>query len=572
MLIFKKIILQYIKFIFNCLKKKIYLLGFIIFIFACQDTAFSKPCADYNWFWFFYENERTDRMQSFVIRPFFMKNKNLKNGDIFKASLMPIVYWEYQTKRKSEWKSLFGFINSVDYVHKEGTKDYDLGVFPFLFYGDSKDERDKYCLIWPFGGTLKGKLGQDRISAYIFPGIVLFFFFPPTWPPTLISTLRTAAILAASFMPVYTEYEFKDYSAMGFFWPIIQRGKSKERDDLRILPFYAHNYYKNKYDNYSVLMIFNYQKTFFSDDEQRTIFAFPFYGRRWNLSSSSNSSSLLWPFFSWGYDTKRGDYELNFPWPLVQIQDCMEPQIRKRIFFPFYGEYEYRDQESLFVTPLYFSLKKHSVNFDSEYYIISVLFWYFKREYKNHESPEYGTSWRYFKIWPLMQYEYDDRENFSFNLFSFFPMRDPEGYEKLYQPFWTILEYRRFKSGEKRMGLICRIYYQRWGKDFLNIKIAPLLFSYDSSNGMLNNLSFLFSMFGYNNNYDERYIKIFWIPISIGVGSSKGKEQCKNQADVKNSDKRNEPHYYARGPAWPFENAFDFKVRNNSAFYTIRVF
>ena len=154
----------------------------------------------------------------------------------------------------------------------------------------------------------------------------------------------------------------------------------------------------------------------------------------------------------------------------------------------------------------YISLKKKSDTFESEYYINALIVWYFKREYKNKPSPEYGNSWRYFKIWPLFQYEYDDRGNLSFNTLSLFPFRDPEGYEKLYQPFWTLFEYRRLESGEKRLGILLRLYYQRWNEDLLNVKM-PVLFSYGSSeNSRIGNypLWIICTLFCYNSDNTRR--------------------------------------------------------------------
>lgn len=508
-----------------------YLLVFLFLLITSK--LYSNTGIDFNWYWVFYEYEKKSDFQCLTIRPFYLKN--IKNNDnIFTASLMPILFWEYKNERKTDWKSLFGLIESVDYVHSNGVRDYDFGIFPFFLYGDSSETRDKYLHVWPFGGTVKGKLGQDRITTVLFPGFLLFFVYPPVFPPTWINL----GVFLVSLVPLYVDYESRDYKAYGIFWPLIQRGKSPTRDDKRFLPFYAHNYKKNTYDNYSVLMIFNYSKVFIGYDEERTFFAFPFYGRRWNLSSIRGSSALFWPFFSWGYDIKREDFELSFPWPLVQWQTSSDPQIIKRIFFPFFGIYKHTNKETFFITPLYFSLKKNAKNFNSEYYINALIIWYFKRDYKDKPSPVYGTSWRYFKIWPLFQYEYDDRGNLSFNLLSLLPFRDPEGYEKLYQPFWTLFEYRRLESGEKRFGLLLRLYYQRWGKDFLNIKI-PLLFSFGSFEKAGAKLSFfdfftlfcynsnqggkyigmLFSMFAYGSEGDDSFIRLFWIPIKLTSSS-----------------------------------------------------
>lgn len=477
------------------------------FLTVMVPNAYASSSRSLDWWWVFYEREESSKGMVKVFRPFYLADAP-HEGKTFKASLLPIVWWSYETPQSYEWQSLIGLIHSVDYMHRSGVRDYDFGLFPFFYYGNSPDARDRYCLIWPFGGTIKGKLGQDRITAYLFPGVLLFFFFPPTFPPTLLTT----AVLIASFIPLYVEYESRDYHAWGILWPLIQRGRSESRDDFRLLPFYAHNYKRDAYDNYSYLLLVNYSTVFMKNDTQRTFFFLPFYGRRWNDSGRTEGSTLLWPFFSWGFNQASGSFELNFPWPLVQIQDSQSPRIYKRIFFPFYGRYRFEERESLFITPLYFSLKTETKNFRSKYHITSLVFWYFTREYLDKPSAQYGSRWKYIKLWPLFQYESDDRGNLSFNTLSLLPWRDPDGYERLYQPFWTLFEYRRMQDGERRMGFLLRLYYQRWNENYFFMKI-PLLLSYGSENGRISELSFLLSMFSYERGEGGIRYRLFWVPI-----------------------------------------------------------
>ena len=468
---------------------------------------------DYDWWWVFYETETTRTGSYNVIRPLYLTNDE-SAGRRYTASLIPFVYWAYDTPVKHEWRSLLGMIHSLDYTHTNGVQDLDFGLVPFIFYGNSPNARDRYLLVWPLGGTIRGKLGQDYISAYAFPGFLLFFLYPPAFPPTLFTT----AVFIASFIPVYTRYQSRDYQAWGILWPLIQRGSSPLRDDFRFLPFYSHGHKRDSYETYSFLLLFNYRREIFKDDEQMTFLAVPFFGKRWSISGKSGSSTLLWPFFSWGYSRKAGNYEVNFPWPIVQIQESVSPSITKRIFFPFYGYYRYQNRETFFLTPLYFTLINTKQNFRSEYSYSFLIVWYFKRDYVLSPSPVYGSRWRYFKIWPLFQYEYDDRGNLSFNTLSLLPWRDPEGYERLYQPFWTLFEYKRFQTGERRLGVLLRLYYQRWNDDYLFIKI-PALFSLGRENDRITELSFLFSMFAYNNDNRGKYLRLFWIPVHLEGGN-----------------------------------------------------
>jgi hypothetical protein len=173
-----------------------------------------------------------------------------------------------------------------------------------------------------------------------------------------------------------------------------------------------------------------------------------------------------------------------------------------------------------FVTPLYFRLRKKTEYMESDYTVSALIVWRFAREYRGKPDPSYGNSWRYFKIWPLFQYEHDDRGNMAFSTLSLLPFRDPDGYELMYQPFWTLFEYRRFESGEKRLGLLLRTYFQAWGPDFLDIRV-PILFSYRRSKDELTKWSILCSMFGYTRDGGGVTMNLFWIPVPVAGGGAK---------------------------------------------------
>ncbi|HMB20283.1 MAG TPA: hypothetical protein VKQ10_04375 [Spirochaetota bacterium] len=520
---------------------------------------------DYNWFWMVYDEEKKDAGRDYkACRPFYLHNDNPYED--FTASLMPFVYWSYTSPRQHEWKSLFGFMGAVDYTHSNGARDYDFGLFPILLYGKSDLKKDRYFHLWPFGGTIKGKLATDEINTAVFPGVALFFLYPPS------GYFMFAAYLVVSLIPVHTTYTMEDYRAWGILWPLIQRGKSPIRDDFRFLPFYAHNYKQGFYDTYQYALLFNYRKEYIGNEVQKTFFALPFFGRRWTSSDYAESSSLFWPLFSWGYNRKSGEFSLNFPWPLVQVQDSVSPRIKKRIFFPFYGDYQKGSNSTYFITPLHFVLKKSTPALHSEYHINGIIAWYFTREYMTRTHHRYGNSWRFFKLWPLFHYEYNDLGDYSFNMLSLLPFRDPEGYERLYQPFWTLFEYHELRNGEKRLGLLLRTYYQRWGDDFFSMKI-PFLIGYTSRNDRIEQLSLLFSFFSYTNNEDKKCLKIAWIPFikeeKEGDKNSSGKnnEQADNRGYNQGNDTGLYGHSYDTAPGMgvnsvtPHVSLYTYQVR-----------
>jgi hypothetical protein len=498
------------KYILNLL---VFLILIILPVADIYASGIDAKIREIDWFWFFYEHTEDLKGTTDVYRPFFMEA--VKGDKLFQASLMPVLFWRYKDDRNDITKGFFGLYESVDYKHSGNKKDYDNGFFPLFLYGNGDKPEDKYFLLYPIGGNMHGKLGYERISPWVFPGVALFFLYPPSG----LFTWRTLFYALAACIPVYTEFEFKDYSATAIFWPFITWGKGRIREDFRFLPFYAHNKKDGWYDNYQYLLLINYREMYLSDDERYTFFFFPFFGKKWSKNNRISSYTILWPFFSWGYDADTNDRSYNLPWPFIQIRDCDKPKVKSRIFFPIYGRHETSTYESMFVTPLYFRIKKEAEYFQSEYHITCIIAWYLKRDYSyNHEY--YGRSWRYFKLWPLFQTEWNDSGMYSINILSLLPFRDTEGYEKLYQPFWTLFEYRVKPDGERHMGFLLRTYYQVWGDNFFKMKI-PIIVSYERREESIREFTVLLGSFGYKKDNEGAYLKFLWLPIRIGEGDAK---------------------------------------------------
>lgn len=492
----------------KCLKRLLQTCCMMIVLFMAKSLVFAN--GSFDWFWFIYEQGTYYDSTYTVYRPLYVKNVYLDSS--FSASLMPLIYWNYTTPNQDATRALLGFYVSIDY-RSANHYENDTGVFPFVMYGTSNDKEDQYFHLWPFGGTVKSKLGADSITTCAFPGFALFILYPTT------SYYVFAVYLVASMIPIYAHYTIRDYDGHAIIWPLIRWGKSPNRDDVRIMPFYAHSKKKGYYSTASYGMLYNVREEYIGNDTMHTVFLVPFYARRWLDSGKADSSTLLWPFFSWGYNDKHGNVEINFPWPLVQIRDCDDPYIYKRIFFPFYGKYIEKRKTTFFISPFYFVLEKQKDSFHSQYSFYGILFWHFKRDYK-YGHKRYGNHWRFYKLWPLFHYEYNDKGNSSFAILSIFPFRDEEGYERLYQPFFSLVEYATRDDGSKRFGLLLRTYFQSWGDSYFKMKI-PFIISYHRRDDTVQHISLLLSFFEYTNDETINELCIGWIPVYRNVKDQK---------------------------------------------------
>ncbi len=482
----------------------------VLFVLTVVSSA-GAASSGADWWWFLYEKDISCADSFTAVRPFYLKNENPADRTSFTASMMPFLFWSYSNPENTSSSMLFGLWNWNSHGVTGSGAEKDLIMFPFVYYGRGESPGDNYFMLWPLGGTVRGKLGRDRISAWFFPGFLLFFLYPPA----SLFSWTSLAYTALSFVPIYYSYEHLDYKARGILWPLVRIGGSAKRDEFRILPFYSHAFKKDRYQRYSFLLLFNYEEVYFRQDTRYMFFAFPVLGRKWSDSGRLSSWTILWPFFAWGYDRDRGHSEYHLPWPFVQIGESDSPRMRKRIFFPFYGSYTYEGNETMFVTPLYFRLTKKTSSYKSDYHTAALIFWYRKKDFIKPD-PEHGSWWRYFKMWPVFSLEYDESGAFSFNTLSLLPMRDKEGYERMYEPLWSVFEYRNNGKGDRSMGLLMRTYFQRWGDDYFE-NAVPFVFSYKSRHGRVARMSLLpFGMFSYEHNREGKTLSLFWFPISVG--------------------------------------------------------
>lgn len=206
---------------FACSKYLIFFFTLVCTIFfsaRLQADPVKKTDKSPDWFWVFYEHGENFNGYSTVYRPFYLETTSGEN--MFQTSLMPLFFWRYKNDRNDVTKGFLGFYQSTDYKHSENNTDYDSGFFPLFLYGNGTDDKDDYLFVYPFGGNIRGKLGYERISPYIFPGVALFFLFPPSG----FFTLQTTLFALASLIPVYTDFQNKDYRGTAILWPFVAWG------------------------------------------------------------------------------------------------------------------------------------------------------------------------------------------------------------------------------------------------------------------------------------------------------------------------------------------------------------
>jgi len=211
--------------------------------------------------------------------------------------------------------------------------------------------------------------------------------------------------------PLYVRTERgKDSEGQGgrttwhWLFPIFSYSESDDGIAWRAWPLIGHDTREERYDRWFFLWpIFQLQRNeqrLGPENEELTWAVFPFFGR--TTRGSFHSTTVLWPFFGYSENKKNGFRSLDFPWPLVNIQEPgTSGRARRFRIWPIYSKYE---GDGMVSRSWAWPFIHHRVEIypDGERTAFSILPFYQSLE-RRYEGVDEPTRWQ--KLWPLWQHE-----------------------------------------------------------------------------------------------------------------------------------------------------------------------
>lgn len=452
---------------------------FFFTIFALEAKLPTYPYgeypSDYWQFWFLYETETRVGQKEKIFRPFYSRYKETISNHQYTTSFYPL-YYKQETSHWYKWTFLF-IIEKDNMKHPDTGDDNDLVLTPLFQWGSGETEKDKYTAFFPFYGKMKSKLSWGEINFFLFP--------------------------------VYTDWQHKEFKAKSILYPLILWGNSDIRSELRIFPFYSKKTHTGKFEHYSVLWPFvQWGRDYMDKKEPFTYsFVFPFYARKESAYGNMRSYAFLWlPLLSslvgYGYDRRTSEVNYNFLFFLFQYGYSNSQDYRKHMFIPFYGYSRFASKEFSFITPFYIHMRSDTYGVKSDYYYSIPFVYYFKKHFIKEDRVD-----TYFKIWPILRWHEDAEGSLYWNMLSLYPARSTT-LERVWDPIWSIVEYKRQINGEKRLSFLMRLYSQRWTEDSFHMYL-PFLLDLDLEKDKTD-WKVLYGLFGYERENDLKKIKLFW--------------------------------------------------------------
>jgi len=357
-------------------------------------------------------------VESAAFRPLFYRLQDQRQmQDRTEVDILYPLFTYRRDERDSEFQLLQVFNG-----RREGPPDARerrLDLFPFYFSGRTA-EGDSYWAVMPFGGRIRDRLSQDEISFVLFP-------------------------LYARFVRGETATRYTP-------WPFVSVTDGPGRSAFRVAPFYGKDTQAGVFERDFVLWPFYlHQRTGLdTDNPEETHAVLPFYVQQ--RAPKRDSTTVLWPFFTYTDDRERGFTQWDAPWPLVQIARGERRRITRVL--PFFSveervlrhEFlltELRSRQQIVLFPVYIRTE------DAVPGTVTVrdrILWWL---YSDQRQTGRDGDTRRVDAWPFVLYTRDREGAVRFQALALIEALLPgnEWVERNYSPLWSLYTLRRSPEG-----------------------------------------------------------------------------------------------------------------------------
>jgi hypothetical protein len=334
-------------------------------------------------------------------------------------------------------------------------------LFPLYFQQRSPEPELNYTAVLPFYGTLKNRLFRDEIHFVLFPAY---------------SQTRKRDLVTDNYLYPFFHLRHGDQLSGWQAWPLLGHEQkaptlTTNRADETVVV--------GGHDRWFALWPFylNNHTGLGTTNPAHEVAFIPAYSQLRSLNR--DSTTVLWPFFSYVDDREKKYHEWELPWPVV-IFAHGEGKTANRVW-PFFSQVHNNTLESdFYLWPVYKYNRLHSDPLDRERTRI-LLFLYSDVIQKNTAT---GQHLRRVDQWPLWTYhrEYngDRRLQILAPIEPYLP--NNKGVERNWSPLWSLWRSEARGDGSaSSQSLLWNLYRRETAADAGKCSLLFGLFHYQSS-------------------------------------------------------------------------------------------
>ena len=230
----------------------------------------------------FFQHAAVEGVTHEGFRPFYLKT--VEGERHTKMFLYPFFTWQTEGSYRSF--SFFQLVNARRETDTDNQTTRGFDVWPFYFSRDTGVPDTSYKALFPIGGTIKSRLGYDRLHFVLFP--------------------------------VYLQTEQHEEQVTHAPWPFLRFIAGSGHHGFEFWPLFGRRGRAGDYDSQFYLWPLIYKTSRHLSDPQPDVKLgfLPFYTR--DTAPGSISENYVWPFFGYTHRTEPDHYnEQRYLWPFL---------------------------------------------------------------------------------------------------------------------------------------------------------------------------------------------------------------------------------------------------------------
>ncbi|HWU40933.1 MAG TPA: hypothetical protein VN203_25060 [Candidatus Acidoferrum sp.] len=422
--------------------------------------------------------------EEFGIRPFFHLSKERQLDKLEWEAVYPLMSY---TRSEKDWEfQLIYLLNFRGEGSQPAERERRADFFPFYMSGTA-DTGETYHAVFPIGGRVLGGriLGEDEMDFVMFP-------------------------LYARFVKMGTETHYLP-------WPLVSWTQGEGRSGFRVVPLYGQDRKEGVFEKRFVLWpIYLHQRTGLDEENpEETLTFFPLYIAQ--RSKPRDSTTVLWPLFTYTDDRERHYRQWDVAWPLVKI--ARGEGRTTNWFLPLYAheqrvlrhEFLLKEMKTDDLAVLFPIFIRQQVEFPDSLKVRNRILWWL---YSDELETGRDGSTRRIDAWPFFRYTRDREGAIQFQSLALLEAFMPgnEKIEQNYSPLWALYTYRRNPEGDSVWSFLWSLLRHEETRAGRSIEVLGPLLAY-RERGEDVQFSLLGGLFAYQVSQGIRSVLFFRHPV-----------------------------------------------------------
>jgi hypothetical protein len=386
--------------------------------------------------------------------------------------LYPVLtYEQFGTEYRWQLGQLFSFSGGQNQDNFPARR---FTIFPLYFQQRSPDPDKNYTALFPFYGHIRDRLFRDEISFILFP--------------LYLETRKHDVITDNYLFPVF-HLRHGDGLRGWQCWPLVG---NEHKDVTTQTNGFGEKEITAGHDRFFALwpVYFHQNNGLGTDDPEKFRAALPFYAV--SRSPKRDSTSVIWPLFTWIDDRERKYHEWEGPFPLVVVARG-EGKTTTRFWPLFSRAHNARLESDYYLWPLYKYDHFQPGALDQEH--TRILFYLFSDV--TEKNTETGADRRRVDLWPFFTWHREFNGNRRLQILALVESATPNnrGVERNWSPLWSLWRSENNpKAGAASRSALWNLY---------RCDTTPAS----------KKCSLLFGFFQYQSDSEMKKMRLFYIPV-----------------------------------------------------------